>query len=354
MRRSHRAFLLPLIPLAAAACLATAIAAPQSPQSSTVVIGGVAKRTTGVVRALEAGDVACHLRLTDDDGREFEELADFPICERRGLIGQRVTLRYRTEKVMADSCQGDPSCTATRSVALVVAATAAPGASAPPARATAAPAQTSFCTPLETPVFACPVGRKLVSVCASKDASSTAGYVQYRFGSTDGLMEMTLPEGEVVPSAAATGDTMAFSGGGGAWMRFRNRDTAYVVCTAIGKWGPNSATRERAGVAVERAGRAPMYLPCSGAVASDLGPDWFAQHGVTSKGEDFKLPDRAPAPTVERAAFRIAAPAPAPRTDLEIQSASLSFDPNATHWYVTSKVCNNAEGGHSGSLQYEL
>jgi hypothetical protein len=138
-------------------------------------------------------------------------------------------------------------------------------------------------------------------------------------------------------------------------MRFRNGDTAYAVYTAIGKWGPNGETRELAGVAVERAGRAPTYLPCTGEVTSELGPDWFATAGVTSKGEDFKLPDRAPVPTVERASFRVERPAAAaPRTDLEIQSASLSFDPNATHWYVTSKICNNAEAGHSGSLQYEL
>ena len=40
--------------------------------------------------------------------------------------------------------------------------------------------------------------------------------------------------------------------------------------------------------------------------------------------------------------------------NVTIESASLSFDPNALHWYVTSKVCNASSGGYSGSLLYEL
>lgn len=40
--------------------------------------------------------------------------------------------------------------------------------------------------------------------------------------------------------------------------------------------------------------------------------------------------------------------------NLTIKSASLSFDPNALHWYVTSEVCNSTSGGYSGSLLYEL
>ena len=39
---------------------------------------------------------------------------------------------------------------------------------------------------------------------------------------------------------------------------------------------------------------------------------------------------------------------------LTIDTASLSFDPNAMHWYVSSKVCNSSSSGFSGSLLYEL
>lgn len=40
--------------------------------------------------------------------------------------------------------------------------------------------------------------------------------------------------------------------------------------------------------------------------------------------------------------------------NLTIETASLSFDPNAMHWYVSSKVCNSSSAGYSGSLLYEL
>jgi hypothetical protein len=40
--------------------------------------------------------------------------------------------------------------------------------------------------------------------------------------------------------------------------------------------------------------------------------------------------------------------------DLSIEEASLSFDPNSSRWYVSSKVCNNNTSGYSGSLLYEL
>lgn len=40
--------------------------------------------------------------------------------------------------------------------------------------------------------------------------------------------------------------------------------------------------------------------------------------------------------------------------DLRIDSASLSSDPNADTWHLTSRVCNDESSGHSGSLLYEL
>jgi hypothetical protein len=59
----------------------------------------------------------------------------------------------------------------------------------------------------------------MASVCASKDAGPGRGYLQYRFGKLDGSepLEQTLPEGQVVPAKAATGENVPFAGGGGAW-----------------------------------------------------------------------------------------------------------------------------------------
>jgi hypothetical protein len=262
-----------------------------APSADTTVVGKETKRTVGVVTGLEAGDVACYLSLKDDRGAAFQEMADFSICEQESLVGKRVTLTYKLEKVLADSCQGDPACKDTKTVALVTAVKPVAGkAGAAPAKA---PAQTSFCTPMEDVIFACQVGTKLVSVCASKGATANKGYVQYRFGKPDSRdpLEMVLPEGEVAPSRAATGESVPFAGGGGAWLRFRKADTAYVVYSGIGKWGPKGETMEKQGVVVERGNATLASLPCTGPLLGELGPDWFERVGVQSKGEDFLFPD---------------------------------------------------------------
>ena len=153
--------------------------------------------------------------------------------------------------------------------------------------------QASLCTPAETVVFACHVGAKLVSVCASADAAPNKGYVQYRFGKPDTTepVELALPEGQVVPARAATGGAMGFSGGGGAWMRFRKGAFAYAVYTGIGNWGPNGEKRTKEGLLVERDGKRAAVLKCSDEPQSELGPDWFEKAGINDNNEDFDFPD---------------------------------------------------------------
>lgn len=277
--------------LLAAAALAAAPALAQP--SDTVRVGKDLKRTVGTVTRVESGDVACYLHLRDDNGAPFTELADFDLCTREpSLQGKRVRLQYQVAKVMAASCQGDPACRKSDTVALVTAATRidAPVAQARPSAG--AGAQASFCTPLETVVFACRTGAKLVSVCASRDLTRTAGYVQYRFGRPGEPLEMILPEGHVHPGKAATGESVAFSGGGGAWLRFRSGPVAYVVYTGIGRWGPGGRTAEKQGLVVERGGKQVASLKCTSRVTSELGPDWFAKAGVgTRKDEEFDFPE---------------------------------------------------------------
>ncbi|MCX6553307.1 MAG: hypothetical protein NTY02_20265 [Acidobacteria bacterium] len=252
-----------------------------------------------MVTALENGDVACYLTLKDDQGVVFKELGDFDLCTRQpSLIGKRVALKYSVENVMADECQGNPDCKKTRTVALVasVQVLGSPAASKTAPAVTQAQSgsqQTSFCTPLEVVVFACRTGAKLVSVCASKDASPTRGYLQYRFGKPDSMdpIEITLPVGEPVPPKAASGENVPFAGGGGSWLRFRNGPFGYVVYTGIGKWGPHGETMEKQGIVVERSGKTVANLPCSGTLTSELGPEWFEQVGVKTDDEDFLFPD---------------------------------------------------------------
>lgn len=277
--------------------LATLVAAPlmaRAQEVPTVKIGQVTKRTVGTVTATNSGDIACYLTLKDDRGVVFEEMAEFEICDQKPpLKGKRVTLTYSLQKVMSDECQGDPACKKTRTVALVSAARVITAGSTTGTGVKPAAQRTSFCTPAETVVFACRTGAKMASVCASRDSGPKA-YLQYRFGKLDGSepLEQVLPEGgQVAAARAANGESVPFSGGGGAWLRFRKGQFTYTVYTGIGNWGPKGEKRTKSGLHIEHAGKPLATLKCQEEPISLLGPDWFEKAGVKPGNEDFDFPD---------------------------------------------------------------
>jgi hypothetical protein len=162
----------------------------------------------------------------------------------------------------------------------------------------AASAVQSFCTTEESIVFTCQSGTKQVSVCASRTVSPTAGYVQYRFGSIGAAgkagapLEIAHPAGQVHPLKAAYGTGVMFSGGGGAWLRFRNPPYAYVVYSGIGRWGPNGEPTAKEGLVVEKDGVAVAHLKCNGNSSGELGPDWLEKVGyAANSNEQFDFPD---------------------------------------------------------------
>lgn len=277
--------------------LATLLAAPlmaRAQEVPTVKIGQATKKTVGTVTATNSGDIACYLTLKDDRGVVFEEMADFEICDQKPpLKGKRVTLTYSLQKVMSDECQGDPACKKTRTVALVSAARVITAGSTTGTGVKPAAQRTSFCTPAETVVFACRTGAKMASVCASRDSGPKA-YLQYRFGKLDGSepLEQVLPEGgQVAAARAANGESVPFSGGGGAWLRFRKGQFTYTVYTGIGNWGPKGEKRTKSGLHIEHAGKPLATLKCQEEPISLLGPDWFEKAGVKPGNEDFDFPD---------------------------------------------------------------
>jgi hypothetical protein len=281
-----------------------AFAFPAAAQD-TVTVGGEKKRAFGTPTAFQNGDTACYVTLKDDRGAAFDELADFDLCAmEKSLKGKRLALTYKTARVMAASCQGNPDCKKSETVVLIASAKPAPLTAPAPAAPTPAPtpapipaksAQTSFCTPGETIVFSCRTSpTKLVSVCASKDAAANKGYLQYRTGKPDSSdpLDLTLPAAQVPPPQAASGESVPFAGGGAAWLRVSAKNNiAFVVYTGIGKWGPRGEIQEKAGVTVERDGKSVASLKCTGKPISLLGPDWFEKAGITPKGQDFDLPD---------------------------------------------------------------
>ena len=69
--------------------------------------------------SMTAGDIACYLTVRTGGGAERTEYADFRLCERDDLVGQRVVLTPTPSPVQSPSCGGNPECTDTEMVNLI-------------------------------------------------------------------------------------------------------------------------------------------------------------------------------------------------------------------------------------------
>jgi hypothetical protein len=105
---------------------------PSAEQTSTTTAPAPSTTTTSPPSAptyrlvsVQGGDAACYLGVTDAAGAEQTFPADFELCpggtsDASRHIGTRVTLERRPGQIMADSCAGDPNCTDTKTVDLVI------------------------------------------------------------------------------------------------------------------------------------------------------------------------------------------------------------------------------------------
>ena len=59
--------------------------AATTPASPTIKIGNQTKNTIGTVVDLNQGDIACYLTLKDDAGKQFDESADFELCNKKNI-----------------------------------------------------------------------------------------------------------------------------------------------------------------------------------------------------------------------------------------------------------------------------
>jgi hypothetical protein len=143
----------------------------------------------------------------------------------------------------------------------------------------------SHCQRDEATLFSCRAANgKIISVCGSRQLSATEGYLQYRYGAK-GAPELIYPPTKDARREILESGTLMYSGGGGAYLRFKRDDYGYVVYTASGRgWG------SRAGVAVEKDGRLAADVRCKGSAVSEIGPDLFANAGVPADRLGFDLP----------------------------------------------------------------
>ncbi|SEF80314.1 hypothetical protein [Nitrosomonas ureae] len=144
----------------------------------------------------------------------------------------------------------------------------------------------SHCQMQEQVIFSCSVGKKTVSVCASKDFSAHSGYLQYRFGPL-GMPELTFPALNASDPVTQfiQARTWMFAGGGGGYLRFINGQYHYIVYTAIGKgWGAKD------GVAVERNHQVIANLECQNVPISKISDDFFTRAGLQVDQNEFEIP----------------------------------------------------------------
>jgi hypothetical protein len=116
-----------LVMLLAAACSKKAPATTTTANSGG---GDAPAAPAGILKDLQNGDRACYVIL-EVDGQEQSIEGDFDLCaggpkDATALVGKRVTYTTERANVQAASCQGDPDCSDSDAVDLVVTITAAP------------------------------------------------------------------------------------------------------------------------------------------------------------------------------------------------------------------------------------
>lgn len=137
----------------------------------------------------------------------------------------------------------------------------------------------TLCKADEVVVFSCPTRTNIASLCASKNASDSGGYMQYRFGRKNRL-DLSYPPVSARPADVFASGTAMFSGGGSAWLSFKRAPFSYTIFTASGRWGPSGSAADAAGVAVQKGGKEFANFPCRAAPGSEIGPELFEKLGL--------------------------------------------------------------------------
>ncbi|GMV21065.1 MAG: hypothetical protein AMXMBFR57_10140 [Acidimicrobiia bacterium] len=108
--------------IVATACDETASPSPTptpSPTAAPAAAPPPGKVAGGIITELVSGDTACYVTLKPETGDPVTEMADFEICEKKELVGKRVTLTWEEGNVLAAECQGDVDCGKSEKVWLI-------------------------------------------------------------------------------------------------------------------------------------------------------------------------------------------------------------------------------------------
>jgi hypothetical protein len=90
----------------------------------------------------------------------------------------------------------------------------------------------TLCSPGETNIFSCEIGKKILSVCGSADLDSDKGWMQYRFGNLEKL-DLIHPEKKEHPKKEFKSNRLFSSVEQSLVqeLQFKRSNTAYTVYT---------------------------------------------------------------------------------------------------------------------------
>jgi len=230
----------------------------------------------GIIQRMVPGDIACYIDIADAYGIQYQEMADFQICDQRHLINKNVKFYYQKTNVLAASCNGNPDCRRS-DVAYIINYVE----EIPPQSANIP----SHCFQNEAVIFSCnTTSNKVISVCSSQTLGYASGYLQYRFGSIGSFPEYVYPSNHGIASKFFYSGTLTYAGGGGSYLKFVNGTYNYVIYTGIGRgW-------QKQGLVINDRQHEVARHSCQGGWRSAIGPQLFGQVGLTRDSVGFDIP----------------------------------------------------------------
>lgn len=130
----------------------------------------------------------------------------------------------------------------------------------------AADAAPSHCGADEKTYFSCSTGKKLISVCGSRNLTAKTGYLQYRFG-VAGKPELILPSGKESPVKHFTFSNSLGTSAGSAVLTVGLGKFRYEVYSNYVIRGPEDDSQ---GVRVNRDGKEVADVRCKATSVNDL------------------------------------------------------------------------------------
>ena len=119
-----------------------------------------------------------------------------------------------------------------------------------------------LCEKGESTYFSCNIGKKIVSLCASKGLSPTSGYLQYRFGTIKNI-EFNYPAQKAHPNGIFFHSGAVYSGGVDTRLSFSNGAYKYVVYSTLTALGAQTWEHvTESGVAILKNGNLIKDMSC--------------------------------------------------------------------------------------------